>query len=435
MTVLLPPYRDEPCSEPAGAAFQSFRPELGGEQAVRGRRRAKAFDNSPDSSRAPALRVLATCRAFEPGFRAGGPIRSLAVITATLPPAVAFMLVTSDRDLGAAEPYPGMSGRWIDRGRARIFYLNHRSAGQWARLLRELLASRFDVLYVNSLWDPLFSVVPVLGFRLGLLRADTVVLAPRGELDPGALSQKAAKKRALLPLFRLILRGKAVTWHATSTLEQENVLRVFPRAATIVHEEQTLLPSKALAVADSGDVARFVFIGRIAPKKNLHLSLEALRDVSAPAVFDVYGPIEDESYWAHCQSIIRTLPSTTDVRYRGLAHPQEVRQVFASYDAFLFPTLGENFAHVIAESLSASCPVVCSELTPWTDTLRRGGGWVVDTLTATALADQLQRIASSPAGARTVSRRRAGLCYEEWHLDRHAQPHLFAALMDRLSSS
>lgn len=35
------------------------------------------------------------------------------------------------------------------------------------------------------------------------------------------------------------------------------------------------------------------------------------------------------------------------------------------YDLFVFPTLGENFGHVVIESLSAGTPVFMSNTTPW----------------------------------------------------------------------
>lgn len=39
----------------------------------------------------------------------------------------------------------------------------------------------------------------------------------------------------------------------------------------------------------------------------------------------------------------------------------------ANYDVFLFPTFGENFGHVISESLIAGCLPIISNTTPWTD--------------------------------------------------------------------
>src|SRR5437660_12656937 len=80
------------------------------------------------------LRVLATAEGFEPGFRGGGPIRSLAAIVDTISDNIDLHLITRDRDFGSSKPYPDLSGRWIRRGRSRVFYLNTRRLGQWFRL-------------------------------------------------------------------------------------------------------------------------------------------------------------------------------------------------------------------------------------------------------------------------------------------------------------
>src|SRR5262245_37242560 len=126
----------------------------------------------------PEFRVLSTCGAFEPGFRGGGPVRSMAHILDTLPENTALSLITRDRDLGSPEPYPGLSGRWVSRAPARVFYLNTGRPGQWLRLWRELRAERFDLLYLNSLWAPTYTVMPVLAARLGLIRATRILIAP-----------------------------------------------------------------------------------------------------------------------------------------------------------------------------------------------------------------------------------------------------------------
>ena len=98
-------------------------------------------------------------------------MRSVARIVDTVSDAVDLRLITRDRDLGCAQPYAGLSGRWVARGASRVFYLDIRRARQWLRLVRELRAQRFDLLYVNSLWAPLFTIVPVLAVRLGLIHA------------------------------------------------------------------------------------------------------------------------------------------------------------------------------------------------------------------------------------------------------------------------
>ena len=359
--------------------------------------------------------VLMTCGVFEPGFRGGGMVRAVVRTVDTVPDDIALTMVTRDRDLGSPEPYPGLSGRWSPRHRSRVFYLDVRDPRQWLRLWRDLRSTRFDLLYVNSLWEPRFSVLPVVAARLGLLKARRILLSPHGELSPGALSLKSRKKRLFLAGWRPFLRRADVTWHAVTEREAAEIRAVFPWARIVVNHYQVPLPEEPLPPAGTGTgPARLVFLGRISPKKNLDLVLGALAQVSSPVLFDIYGPLEDAGYWARCQELIGRLPATVTTRYAGEVAPDDVRHTFAGYDAFVFPTLGENFGYVIAESLSASCPVVCSAETPWTDVLRDGGGTVLDSLSVADLAKALDQLAAATAGERLDARRRAADAYRAW---------------------
>jgi glycosyltransferase involved in cell wall biosynthesis len=363
----------------------------------------------------PTFRVLATVGVFEPGFRGGGPIKSVARIVDTVPEGIDMSLITRDRDLGSSDPYPGLSGRWIARGRSHVFYLSTSRPQQWLRLVRELRAKPFDLLYLNSLWEPTFTIIPVLAVRLGLVQAKNILLAPRGELSPGALTIKARKKRLFLKAWRPLLRSMDIGWHASTEREALDIRMIFPDARVTVNSDQVSLPDEALPVGfgHEGPV-HLVFISRISPKKNLLLALEALRQLSSSAEFDIYGPAEDPDYWARCKSVIDHLPGHVRVTYHGELAPEEVREVFSRYDAFVFPTLGENFGHVIVESLSASCPVICSDETPWTDLLEAGGGMVVRDLTPAGLAAYLQRLALMSPGERVDAKESAADVYLTW---------------------
>src|SRR5699024_8536433 len=90
---------------------------------------------------------------------------------------------------------------------------------------------------------------------------------------------------------------------------------------------------------------------------------------------DVYGPIEDTSYWERCKNDIRKLPSNIRVDYKGLIPHNLVLSTFEKYHFFLFPTHGENFGHVISESLISGTPVIISDQTPWRNLDKRQVGW------------------------------------------------------------
>jgi len=361
------------------------------------------------------MKVLTTCRVFEPGFRGGGIVRAVVQTVDTASDRVEVTLLTADRDLGSSRPYLRLAGRWTTRHRARAFYVNTRSVRQWLRIWRDLRGTRFDLLYVNSLWEPTFTVLPIVATRLGLLRARRILLSPHGELSPGALSLKSRKKRLFLSLWAPFLRRADVTWHAVTDREAAEIRAVFPWARIVVNHYQVPLPAEPLPPYALNDgPARLVFLGRISPKKNLHLVLAALGQTSSPIVFDIYGPQEDAAYWARCETLIDRLPPNVTVRYQGAVGPDDVRTTFSRYDAFVFPTLGENFGYVIAESLSASCPVICSGETPWTDVLAGGGGWILDELTAADLAKRLEGVAALTPDERHEARQRAADTYRAW---------------------
>jgi glycosyltransferase involved in cell wall biosynthesis len=119
------------------------------------------------------------------------------------------------------------------------------------------------------------------------------------------------------------------------------------------------------------------FISRIARKKNLSGAIDLLRGVTATTIFDAYGPPEDAAYLRECRAAMATLPPNVTACYAGALTFEEIAQTFARYDVFLFPTLGENFGHVLIESLAAGCPVAVSDRTPFRDLHEHGAGWVL----------------------------------------------------------
>ncbi|MER7891466.1 glycosyltransferase family 4 protein [Micromonospora sp. NPDC094482] len=360
--------------------------------------------------------VLLTCDFFEPGFRAGGPVRSVAQLLDVVSPAIKVTMVTRDRDLGSTEAYPGLSGRWTQRGQARIYYLDTRRLRQWYGLLKMLRSTRFDLLYVNSLWAT-SSILPILAAHARIIRVQRIVVAPRGEVAASALGVKSRKKKLFLRVWRPILKRLGVRWHATSPHEAQLIRNVFPWARVEIRRNEVSLPPEPIPPNDIDGPPRLVFIGRISPIKNLSTVIEALALVTRPVVFDVYGPLEDTSYWAECQRLAQRLPESVTFSYRGELAPHEVRSTFARYDLFVFPTQGENFGHVIAESLSASCPVICSDQTPWSPVLQEGGGAVLSDVTAATLARQIDQFARHTPGERIEARRAAGQAYRSWRAE------------------
>jgi glycosyltransferase involved in cell wall biosynthesis len=357
--------------------------------------------------------VLAFIGTFLPGYKGGGPIKSMVKILDNLPEDVKVTLLTADRDLGDSVPYPGLSGMFIRRGQHEIYYLNRRNPRHWIALMHWARQNPVDLIYVNSLWSPIFTVLPIVAHRLGLIKSREVLLAPRGELSPGALGIKSTKKRTFLLAWSPLLRWIDPMWHASTEMEEHEIREVFPWARTIIQVDSPG-DEPVEEISESAQRARFVFVSRVSEKKNLHFGLEALKFVRFDMDFDIYGPLEDLDYWATCQRLINELPNNVHATYRGMLRPDQVQETFAQYDGFIFPTLGENFGHVIAESLSAGCPVICSQQTPWTEVLNHGGGAALTDLEERSWAEEINRRAEQTPAQRDHAKRNVLEAFDKW---------------------
>ena len=79
------------------------------------------------------LKVLCFCDFYLPGYRAGGPIRTIANMVLNLGDEIDFHIVTRDRDFGSNEPYRGVAiDAWNTVGKAKVFYASPASLSSGA---------------------------------------------------------------------------------------------------------------------------------------------------------------------------------------------------------------------------------------------------------------------------------------------------------------
>lgn len=315
-----------------------------------------------------------------PGFKGGGPIKSITNLVDSLGDCFEFLIVTSDRDLGDAVSYNDVQlNKWVVVGKAKVFYASPDKLS-FFNLAMIVKNTHCDVLYMNSFFSINFSIKPLLAWKSGFFKGVPVVLAPRGEFSTGALEIKSFKKRAFIVLVKLLGIYKSIIFQATTKLEKNDIVQTFRvkesmiflaknlpgKVGSFSSEKRLLITSKQL---------RLVFLSRISPKKNLIYALTILQGINMPVCFDIYGPIEDAFYWLQCGELIEKLPDNISVRYCGVVNPVDVRKVFSQYDIFFFPTRGENYGHVIAEALSVGTSVLLSDKTPWRNLQDDGLGW------------------------------------------------------------
>ena len=316
---------------------------------------------------------------YLPGHKGGGSTRSVANLVSHLGHYFSFVIVCRDRDLGDINSYKNIErDRKSDKNNSEIYYL-HPNRYNWRHLRSLLNLESANILYLNSYFSYNFSIKPLLLRKFRLVPNIPVILAPRGEFSQGAISIKSLKKRIFMRFSKIIGLHKNVIWHASTPHEENDIIRemgsnAIIRIAPDLPERYRGVPQN-LRRDKNKDEVKILFLSRISKKKNLHQAIEILRGVKCKVSFDIYGPIEDELYWGECQSIMETLPANVSVKYCGNVEYENVLKVFSGYHLFLFPTLGENYGHVIIESLLAGCPVLISDRTPWNGIAKYGAGW------------------------------------------------------------
>jgi glycosyltransferase involved in cell wall biosynthesis len=129
--------------------------------------------------------------------------------------------------------------------------------------------------------------------------------------------------------------------------------------------------------------------------------------VRAPVSFDIVGPQEDPAYWRECEALIAAVPPNVAVSYRGAITPEQVFGTLSNYDLFLFPSRGENYAHVIAESISVGTMVLVSQFTPWRNLEEDGVGWDVDLSDTGRFVEVIEHLALQAPSDRMKLRDRA----------------------------
>src|SRR5205823_4262602 len=115
--------------------------------------------------------------------------------------------------------------RWVPHGDAKVLYVTPYDMMPW-KIASTLGEIHYDLVYINSFFDALFSISPLLAMRGGLLQRTPVIIAPRGEFAASALDLKGMKKRSFVLISRFLRLHESVVWHATSAGECTDIRRV-----------------------------------------------------------------------------------------------------------------------------------------------------------------------------------------------------------------
>lgn len=331
---------------------------------------------------------------YEPGFKAGGPIRSCVNFAAHMNEDYDMYIFTGDRDLGDKQAYPQIeTNHWLKKDGIQLFYASP-GALNWESVLVQIRDIKPDYIYLNSMYSTCFTIYPLLMKRLGMIKAQ-VALAPRGMLKSTAVQYKTGKKKLFFQLLKLLNIPRRIVFHATDTREEADIKNLFGNAVHIKQVSNFPPIQKVLQpIHKESGAMKIIFTGRVHLIKNLAFLLRCLQPVAGSIMLTIVAAIEDEGYWLECREIIESLPEAITVELQQDVPHHQIEQLINDHHLFVLPTLGENFGHAIFEALSAGRPVLISDQTPWRNLQDHHAGWDLPISDAGAFVQVLQQVAN-----------------------------------------
>lgn len=336
---------------------------------------------------------------FTPAYKAGGPIQSIHnLVNSFQEEGVSFRVFTSNQDHDGTWLDGVQSDTWVRFNDQTEVYYASPAQRSFRRIETEVHAWKTDLVFINGLFSPLYNFLPA--WKLKGVRK---VVSARGMLHPGALSQKAYKKKVYLACWKLLGLHRSLEYHAAAVEEVAFIHRIMGSTARVhlaanYPRVMDFKPSTKM----QADAIRFVSVALISPMKNHLLVLQQLRHVTSAVCWDVYGPVKDSHYFQQCLELQKQLPNHIQVNFHGDIPPHQVGVVLEQADAFILPSVSENFGHALFEALTAGKPIITSTGTPWNHLEQSCAGLNVDmTSNEPALAQAIDRLAT--------------LTGDEWH--------------------
>lgn len=105
--------------------------------------------------------VICFVHFYLPGFRSGGPTRTVANFVDHLSNEFDIRVICCDRDLGDDKPFSDLlSNKWNKVGNSKVYYISPKKINLFniSKILRE---TPHDILYLNSFFSYGFAIIPL----------------------------------------------------------------------------------------------------------------------------------------------------------------------------------------------------------------------------------------------------------------------------------
>ncbi|MEM9938478.1 MAG: glycosyltransferase [Pseudomonadota bacterium] len=238
-----------------------------------------------------------------------------------------------------------------------------------------LQAANAQIYHSHGLWM-MPNVYPAKAAR----RNNAVLMmTPRGMFGEEAMQFSARKKQIFWSLYQGAAARSADCFHATSDSEAEDIRRQGLTQPICIIPNGIDIPELRRTKQSRPDAPFALSLGRIHPKKGLDRLIRAWAKLPSQLQgwrLKIVGPSE----LGHAYEL-EVLAQSLKARNISVEPPvfgDEKIELMRSAELFVLPTLNENFAMTVAESLAVATPVVSTRGAPWEGLTTHQCGWWIE---------------------------------------------------------
>lgn len=137
-----------------------------------------------------------------------------------------------------------------------------------------------------------------------------------------------------------------------------------------------------------------VYVGRVAPEKNLYILIESLARLKkrfSGFVFNIYGDTKHVSYKAQLEELIHRLDMDNHVIFHGPHSAAALKSVYNQADLLCLLSEYEGFSNVLAEAMIHGCVILSSNIPENASVVSHGvNGFLVDNKNIDSIAGGIE---------------------------------------------
>ena len=224
-----------------------------------------------------------------------------------------------------------------------------------------------DLLHLHGLWMYPSAVAGAWARRA----AGPLMVSPHGMLDPWALRHSAWKKALAGWAYERRAWEAAACFHALNGQELDGIRAAGVRKPVAVIPNGVDLPAPTASRAnDPGEPRRLLFLGRLHPKKNLHVLLQAWGGLPQAAKRGWRLTLAGWGDEAYQRQLAKA--AGADVEILGAHYGPAKDALYRRASAFILPSLSEGLPMAVLEAWSYRLPVLMSRACNLTEGFEAG---------------------------------------------------------------